>query len=184
MILRVFALLSLLFAMNSRIAHADDPATRAAKRHFDRGEKLFALGKFDEALDEYQKAFDAKPLPGFLFNIGQCYRNLGDLEQAIFSFKKYLKLEPDAPDKDEVEKLIDDLEEKQERGEGQRLVGKKEEPPPPPPPAAAPSTPFYKEWWFWTGVVVVGAGAGVGTYEATKGGAPDTSLGRNIVFGK
>ena len=60
-------------------------------------EKLFALGKFDDALDEYQKAFDAKPMPDFLFNIGQCYRNLGDYQQAIFSFKKYLKLEPDAP---------------------------------------------------------------------------------------
>lgn len=186
MILRVFALLALMFAVTPRIAHADDPATRAAKRHFDRGEKLFALGKFDDALDEYQKAFDAKPLPDFLFNIGQCYRNLGDYQQAIFSFKKYLKLEPDAPDKDKVDKLIDDLEEKQERGEGQRLVGKKEAPPPPPPTPtpATESAPFYKKWWFWTGVVVVGAGAGIGTYEATKGGAPDTSLGRNIVFGK
>ncbi len=180
---RFFALplLALLFVVTPRVAHADDPATRAAKRHFDRGEKLFALGKFDDALDEYQKAFDAKPIPDFLFNIGQCYRNLGDYQQAIFSFKKYLKLEPDAPDKDKVEKLIDDLEEKQERGEGQRLVGKKE-PPPPPPPAPA-STPIYKKWWFWTGIAVVGAGTGVGVYEATKGGAPGTSLG-NITFTK
>lgn len=178
---RILALLALLFAVTPRVAHADDPATRAAKRHFDRGEKLFALGKFDDALDEYQKAFDAKPIPDFLFNIGQCYRNLGDYQQAIFSFKKYLKLEPDAPDKEKVEKLIDDLEEKQERGEGQRLVGKKESPPPPPPPAA--STPIYKKWWFWTGIAVVGAGTGVGVYEATKGGAPGTSLG-NITFTK
>ncbi|HSN29636.1 MAG TPA: tetratricopeptide repeat protein [Kofleriaceae bacterium] len=178
---RILALLALLFAVTPRVAHADDPATRAAKRHFDRGEKLFALGKFDDALDEYQKAFDAKPIPDFLFNIGQCYRNLGDYQQAIFSFKKYLKLEPDAPDKDKVEKLIDDLEEKQERGEGQRLVGKKEPPPPLPPPPA--STPIYKKWWFWTGIAVVGAGTGVGVYEATKGGAPGTSLG-NITFTK
>jgi tetratricopeptide (TPR) repeat protein len=181
MILRTLALLALLFVVSPRVAHADDPATRASKRHFDRGEKLFALGKFDEALDEYQKAFDAKPIPDFLFNIGQCYRNLGDYEQAIFSFKKYLKLEPDAPDKDKVERLIDNLEEKQERGEGQKLVGKKDEPPPPPPPAA--STPIYKRWWFWTGVAVVGAAGGVGVYEVTKGGAPGSTLG-NIEFGK
>ena len=181
MILRTLALLALLFAVSPRVARADDPAPRASKRHFDRGEKLFALGKFDEALDEYQKAFDAKPIPDFLFNIGQCYRNLGDYQQAIFSFKKYLKLEPDAPDKDKVEKLIDDLEEKQERGEGQRLVGKKDEPPPPPPPGE--STPIYKKWWFWTGVAVVGAAGGVGVYEATKGGAPGSTLG-NIEFGK
>ena len=71
-----------------RVAHADDPAMRTAKRHYDRGEKLFAIGKFDEALDEYQKAFDAKPIPDFLFNIGQCYRNLGDYDSAIFSYRK------------------------------------------------------------------------------------------------
>src|SRR5207253_2261415 len=93
-----------------RAAYADDPAMRAAKRHYDRGEKLFALGKFDEALDEYEKAFDAKPIPDFLFNIGQCYRNLGDFDQAIFSYKKYLSLEPDAPNKVAVEALIADLE--------------------------------------------------------------------------
>src|SRR5580765_3001478 len=89
-------------AAPSRSVHAEDVQTRAAKRHFERGEKLFALGKFDEALEEYQKAFDAKPLPDFLYNIGQCYRNLSDYDQAIFSFKKYLNLQPNAADKDKV----------------------------------------------------------------------------------
>src|SRR5205814_7277149 len=79
-----------------RIAHAEDTTTRAAKRHYDRGQKLFALQKFDEALDQFQQAFDAKPIPDFLFNIGQCQRNLGDYESAIFSFKRYLKLSPHA----------------------------------------------------------------------------------------
>jgi tetratricopeptide (TPR) repeat protein len=180
MIVRILALLALLFAVAPRSAFAEDTATKAAKRHFDRGEKLFALGKFDDALDEYQKAFDAKPIPDFLFNIGQCYRNLGDYDQAIFSFKKYLKLEPDAPDRDKVEKLIDELEEKKERGEGAKLVKKPDEPPPP----VTQHTPVYKKWWFWAGVGVVGGAAGLGVYEATKGGPPDTSLGRNIVFGK
>src|SRR3954453_24118920 len=111
MIPRLLALCFLCFvALAPRPAFADDPATRSAKRHFERGEKLFALGKFDDALDEYQKAFDAKPIPDFLFNIGQCYRNLGDYDQAIFSFKKFLKLERDASNKEQVEKLIDDLE--------------------------------------------------------------------------
>ena len=135
-----------LLAVAPRVAHADDPATRAARRHFERGEKLFALGKFDEALEEYQKAFDAKPLPGFLYNIGQCYRNLGDYDQAIFSFKKYLKLEPDAPNKDAVEQLIDELEDKKARGDGEKFVRKK------PAEASEESKPIYKKWWFWTGV--------------------------------
>jgi tetratricopeptide (TPR) repeat protein len=172
-------LVGLFLAVSPRPAHAEDPAMRAAKRHFEKGEKLFALGKFDEALDEYQKAYDAKPIPDFLFNIGQCYRNLEQYDQAIFSFKKYLKDVPDAPNKDAVEKLIGDLEDKQARGEGKKIVDHN----PPPRRHHEAETPIYETWWFWTGVGVVVAAGSVGIYEGTKGGPPGTDLG-NIVFGR
>ncbi len=172
-----------------RSARADDPAMRSAKRHYDRGEKLFALGKFDAALDEYQKAFDAKPLPGFLFNIGQCYRNLGDYDQAIFSFKKFLKLDPDTPKKDAVDKLIEELEEKRERGEGQKRIEQdnqvkaKEKPDEEEQPRPAPEKPIYKKWWFWAGAGAVAALGGGLIYVETRPSAPATDLG-NISFGK
>jgi tetratricopeptide (TPR) repeat protein len=160
-----------------RPVSADDPATRAARRHFERGEKLFALGKFDEALEQYQSAFDAKPLPGFLYNIGQCYRNLGDYDQAIFSFKKYLKLDPEAPNREAVEQLITELEDKKSRKEGEKFANRSKQKP-------EPDKPIYTKWWFWTGVVVVGAAGGAGIYAATRtDGPPPTDLG-NIVFGK
>jgi tetratricopeptide (TPR) repeat protein len=178
MITRLFLLLMmcLAIAMPSRSAFADDPATRSARRHFERGEKLFALGKFDEALEEYQTAFDDKPLPGFLYNIGQCYRNLGDLDQAIFSFKKYLKLDPEADNKEAVQRLIEDLEDQKARGEGEKFTRKKRQ---------AESKPVYKKWWFWTAVGVVAVGGTVGVVAASSGGSgpPMSDLG-NIVFGK
>ncbi|HWU89607.1 MAG TPA: tetratricopeptide repeat protein [Kofleriaceae bacterium] len=173
----------------TRTAHADDPALRAAKRHYERGQKLFALQKFDEALDQFQKAFDAKPIPDFLFNIGQCQRNLGDYEAAVFSFKRYLKLDPDASNREKVEELIAQLEEKlasqdaRQRGLRPDRSDKPDKPDKPDRPAEA-GRPFYKQWWFWTGVAVVGVAGGVGYYATTAGGPPDTSLGRNIVFGK
>jgi hypothetical protein len=177
---------------SARTAYADDPAMRAAKRHYERGQKLFALQKFDEALEQFQAAFDAKPIPDFLFNIGQCHRNLGDYEAAIFSFKRYLKLDPDAENREQVEELIAQLEEKKDaedarkRGLGKKRVasggggdGDRDRP-------EVAGSPFYKKWWFWTGVAVVGVAGGVGVYAATSsgGGVPDTSLGKNIVFGK
>jgi tetratricopeptide (TPR) repeat protein len=169
-----------LTVLAARVAHANDPAERAAMRYFDRAEKLFALGKFDEALDEYQKAFDAKPLPAFLFNIGQCYRNLGDYQQAIFSYKKYLKLDPGAPNREHVQELIDDLEGKVEQGDSKRFRLDKDNETPP----ETTDKPIYKKWWFWTGLAVVGAAGGVGIYAATRpDGPPSTDLGR-IVFGK
>jgi tetratricopeptide (TPR) repeat protein len=185
----LFACAFLLVAI-PRLAVADDVATRSAKRHFDKGEKLFALGKFDAALEEYQRAFDAKPIPAFLFNIGQCHRNLGDFDQAIFSFQKYLELSPDAANADAVRALIGDLQVKQERIAAQHAPTPAtttmivQAPPPPPLPPTAPSThPIYTRWWFWTGIGVLAAIGGGVAYEETRGGAPATALG-NIVFGK
>lgn len=175
-----------LLLVTVRGAAADDPALRSAKRHFERGEKLYALTKFSEALDEYQLAFDAKPIADFLFNIGQCYRNLGDYDSAIFSYKKYLRSAPDAPNHDQVEQLITELEAKRDRSDTRRLgLGRPRAAPPAEAPASEPARPVYKRWWFWTGVGVVVAGAaGVAVYELTPaGGPPTTSLG-NIVFGK
>ncbi len=159
----------------ARVAYAEDASTKSAKRHFDRGQKLFNLGKFDEALDEYQQAYEAKSIPAILFNIGQCYRNLGDFDAAVFSFKKYLKLEPEAENREQVEEYIEELETEQEKGNSKKfkLDKKKEEP-------VATSSPVYKKWWFWTGIAVVGVAGGVGIYSATRPdptGPPSTSLG-------
>ena len=174
-----------LLAIAAPLADADDAALRAAKLHFERGEKLYALTRFSEAIDEYQKAFDAAPLPDFLFNIGQCYRNLGDYDSAIFSYRKYLKLAQNPPNREQVEQLIRELEASKARADTQRLGLKRPPPePPPPPPEQAQDRPVYRRWWFWTGIAVVGVAGGVGVYELTRpGGPPSTSLG-NIVFGK
>src|SRR5262245_13639819 len=83
-----------LLSVTARITAADDSTRAAAKAHFDRAEKLYALARFSEARDEYQRAFDAEPLPALLFNIGQCSRNLGDYDAAVFSYRKYLQLTP------------------------------------------------------------------------------------------
>ncbi len=161
-------------------AFADDPGERASKRHYDRGKKLFELQKFEDALEEFQKAYDASPIPDFLFNIGQCQRNLGDNQAAVFSFKKFLKLDPDTDKREKVEELIDDLQRKIDEGNTERLnLRPKKEPKPENPETG--DRPVYKKWWFWTGVAVIGVGAGVGAYLATRSNAPDTTLG-NIQF--
>lgn len=164
------------------LAHAEDAITRTAKRHFAKGEKLFALGQFEEALEEYQLAFDAKPIPGILFNIGQCYRNLGDFNQAVFSFRKYLTLDPNAANREAVEQLIAELETKNSVTKPRPRPGK--EPVEPVSAKVTPSDkPIWKKWWFWTGVGVVAA-AGAGTYYVvSQDGVPQTSLG-NIPLNK
>jgi tetratricopeptide (TPR) repeat protein len=157
----------------------DDRAVAAAKKRYYKGEKLFALGRFRDALTEYEGAFEASPLPEFLFNIGQCHRNLGDYRSAIFSFRKYLRLRPEAENRASVEKLIVDLERELAEADDRRPDG------PLPPPTGKPrpeGRPVYKKWWFWTGIVAVGAGTAALVYTLRSDGLPDSDLG-NVDFG-
>ena len=161
-----------------------DSSTRLAKQHFYRGEKLFALGRFDDALAEYEAAFEAKPLPEFLFNIGQCHRNLGSYEKAIFSFRLYLSKQPEARNRAAVEALIKELEEKsaeERRRQAAAAARQRRRTPRPPPP---PPTPFYKQWWFWTGVAAAAAAGTAAVLLIDNGsGLPETDLG-NLDFRK
>ncbi len=168
-------------ASNARAGAGEDAQTKVAKKHFYAGEKLFALGRLADALKEYEAAFDAKPLPAFLFNIGQCHRNLHDYDAAIFSYRKYLSLLPDAPNKAEVEDLIRELEDAQAREQAEHDQRETDR-------ARAATTetaegrPIYTKWWLWTGVGVVAAGTA--TFFITRDrGIPATDLG-NVAFPK
>lgn len=84
----------------------DQKQEKIARGHFDRAEKAFNLRRFDEALAGYQAAYEALPLPAFLFNIAQCHRNVRNHEQAVFFYQRYLSLSPDASNRPVVEELI------------------------------------------------------------------------------
>ena len=73
---------------------ADAPSRRAeAKSEVERAEVQYKLGRFDEALEGYSRAYELVNAPGLLFDIGQCHRNLGSYERAIFFFQEYLREE-------------------------------------------------------------------------------------------
>jgi tetratricopeptide (TPR) repeat protein len=136
---------------------ADEEAARArGRKYFKKADKLFNLSRFDEALEEYQRAYQEFPAPEILFNIGQCHRNLGNYDEAIFSFRKYLKLKPDADNREATESYISELEAERARQKDDDV-----EPPElvPPPVPKDEARPFYTRWWFWTGAVVVIGGA-------------------------
>jgi hypothetical protein len=82
----------------------------AARQHFEEGTKLFNLGEFAHAVVEYKLAYKAKGDPVFLYNIAQAYRLSGDLQNAVFFYRSYLRNHPSAANRREVEGRVRNLE--------------------------------------------------------------------------
>ena len=91
-------------------------ADKQARERFQAGEISFNLGKFVQALADYQAAYQLKPLPPLLFNVAQCYRNMQDYERARFFFRRYLALDPRTPNRRMVEDLISEMSRKLQDG--------------------------------------------------------------------
>jgi tetratricopeptide (TPR) repeat protein len=85
----------------------------SARRYNAEARALFNLGKFEQAEKQYELAYEASPLPVFLYNLGQCQMRRGGLTQlkrAVHSFKSYLHGAPAARNREAVLKQINKLE--------------------------------------------------------------------------
>jgi len=81
-----------------------------AKELYIKGNTQYNLGRWKEAIDLFTQAYEAYDNPDLLFNIGQAYRQDGNCSKAIFFYKRYLALKPNAPNRSEVEAFITKLQ--------------------------------------------------------------------------
>jgi tetratricopeptide (TPR) repeat protein len=179
--MRLAALL-LLMALPAAAA-PPDPATVRAKELFTHAEALYALTKYDQALAEYEKAYETKPLPGFLFNIGQCHKNLGNYDKALHFYRAYLERDPGARNRALVESLIAETTEQARAHPAEPPAPQPEKQPDKPivdlhPPAQPPvdEVPLQRRWYVWAGVaglvviLAVALGVGFGIASSTPHG--------------
>ena len=96
-------------------ARAADPAVLRARELFDGAEAEYALTHYDRALAGYEEAFRTKQLPGLLFNIGQCHRQLRHYDKAALFYREYLERQPAAKNRALVESLIREVDEQATR---------------------------------------------------------------------
>jgi len=163
------------------VAAADDGDELKARTHF-------AAGEYKQALDIYARLYAETMHPTYLRNIARCHQNLGNADQAISSFREYLRKARDlTPDqRAEIEGYIAEME--------QMKRAKPAAPPPavaPTPPSNEPALvgpptvvagraadndsepgPIYTRVWFWAVVAGVAAAGAFGVYALTADRSP------------
>jgi hypothetical protein len=113
----VFAGLSLGIVLSARTACAADALTEEARQHFLKGQQLFDVGRWDDAAEEFEKAYATRGDPIFIYNMAQSYRRKGDAKRALDLYKNYLIKAPKSPQRPEVEERIRALQKQIEESE-------------------------------------------------------------------
>jgi hypothetical protein len=107
----VASLLVLLAAPAVAQTAGGDPRA-AAKKAWRQGAAHYEAGRYPRAIEKFKQSYDLSPSPNTLFSLGQAYRKNGDDVSAIDCFRRYLKDRVDAPNRELVEELIREIEER------------------------------------------------------------------------
>jgi tetratricopeptide (TPR) repeat protein len=108
--LGTFVVLSLAFNASASAQDTPRAAKQEAKAHFMSGQRHYNLNELTQALAEFKDAYRLYPDPVFLYNLGQCERQLGHFEEAIRFYRTYLREQPKAPNRQEVQHKIEEME--------------------------------------------------------------------------
>jgi tetratricopeptide (TPR) repeat protein len=188
----LFALL-----MTASTARAGDDEQRA-RAHYEIGLGLYRLGDYHGALKEFAAGYELARKPGFLLNLGQTYRKLGELREARDMYRQFLaEVRGDDPARPQAQKVLAEIEEaiRTQPPEGTQPPAVSEPPvaaaplpapaPVEPPPVVAPPSvtmqaPAHRPRrglriaGITVGVVGLGlVGGGIGTAVAADGVARD-----------
>jgi tetratricopeptide (TPR) repeat protein len=91
-------------------AESETEKKQQAKEHYEMATRFYDVGKYGEAINEYEQAYLLIEDAALLFNIGQAYRLWDRPEDAIRAYKNYLRRRPEASNRVDVEKKIADME--------------------------------------------------------------------------
>ena len=104
-----------------------------ARGHYEIALGLYRLGDYEGALKEFAAGYELARKPGFLLNLGQTYRKLGELREARDMYRQFLAaVRSDDPARPEARKVLAEIE---------QALRKPPAPEPRKPPAPEPRSP-------------------------------------------
>ncbi|HTR51061.1 MAG TPA: tetratricopeptide repeat protein [Kofleriaceae bacterium] len=107
-------------------AHADEPSPQIkAAVLFEQAQADYEAGKYQAAIELFQRAYELVHDPVYLFNLAQSYRKVLDCEQATVFYKRYLDESPDAANKAKVQQWLVELEPCVERAQKEHEAARK-----------------------------------------------------------
>jgi tetratricopeptide (TPR) repeat protein len=130
--------LGALVAWGPAPAAADSDTDEEARALYQAGRIAFDQGRFDSALDYFQRSYELSGRPALLFNIGTAADRLRKDKIALEAFERYLQEVPDAPDAASVRSRIGVLRAAVEADESAPQPGPAE-------PMDAPDEGYYAE---------------------------------------
>jgi hypothetical protein len=99
--------------LGSRSARAADltpQQKQEMKSLYERATRAYDVGKYAEAIEEYQKAYEIGGDPPMLYNIAQAYRLNDEPGEAVRFYRRYLQRAPGARNREDVERKIAEQE--------------------------------------------------------------------------
>jgi tetratricopeptide (TPR) repeat protein len=181
-----------------------DRRDEEARGLFSAGKVAYEEGRYEDALEHFQRAHGLSGRPELLYNVGQSLDRLRRDREAVEALRRFLEEVPDTPHRKQVGariRALEDAIERRERGDDVEPSS----PVPTPEQAAREETSetragadplvdtgegkrgVHTRWWFWTGIgAVVVAGIVVGVLVGGAGGtaAPyEGADGVHVVLG-
>jgi tetratricopeptide (TPR) repeat protein len=149
--------------------------------HVALGRRLSQIGRYEDAVEEFRRAYELRADPRLLYEIAETYARLGASNQARFYYGRYLATAPEAPDRAEVEAKVAALAPPKPTRPRPHMVS---EATLAAEAARRPPSRAWRRWWVWTAVgAVVAAGAAAIVLSRDSGtDVPPTALGDQKFF--
>jgi hypothetical protein len=132
------ALLLTLAGSTAALARDSDPLA-VGRYHLRKANQLAGEDHCHSAIHEYTLAYEKLQDPFVLFNRAECYRRIGQADNAITDYRAFLEAVPSAPNRADIEAKISALTEQAQPAPPVVAM------PPPPPPRAPAAPPKARE---------------------------------------